>query len=200
MSLRTLGNGALNEDYVFFCKKFLPLVVGLNKFKSGWKKRTPISSLATASDEAFALLLLENSEIRWLSEHEFSLQKKTDENGVVVQNAEEEENLPRTKYTSAGQNKQQKGFTKRYGGWTRGGIDRYNQLFDMVVEDRSMNGTAFDQLIQNRLSNSVTGGEHEHVPPSAGPVIRARNHLFMKKKEAQPTIVGSEEVTGQASV
>lgn len=177
--LRAEANGKINEDYVFFCEKFLQHVVGVNKFKAGYKNKTAISSLATASDEAFALLLLENTEIRWLDEHSKNPdgEKKIDET-----------TLPRTKYTSAGQNKQQRGFTKRYGGWKLEGINRYNELFDMVVEDRTKHGIWFDAIVAKRFAHSLAEGNDDGVAHQQNVVtiVRARNHLFQKPVAPAP--------------
>lgn len=143
---KTSGND-VNENYVFFCEKFLKCVVGVQTFNSRWKKCTSVCQITTPSDEALALLLLENSEYRWTYEFE----KKEKEEEV------QESDLPKPKYTSAGKNKEQRGLTKRYGGWTEEGIQRFNQIMHMVREDRKANGRWFDEAITNRIKQkSVT--------------------------------------------
>ena len=110
LSLRKLKNNDVNESYVFFCQNFLKCVVGTQSFNKGWRHGVPIMTIATASDEAMALLLLENSEARWwIAEHS----KKNSGEKVI------EKNLLAPLHTSAGQSnkKQQKGFTRQCGGW-----------------------------------------------------------------------------------
>jgi hypothetical protein len=60
----------VNESYIFFCDNFLKCVVGLHKFNRSIKNTHKLRHIATPSDEALALLLLENSEYRWNQEFE----------------------------------------------------------------------------------------------------------------------------------
>jgi hypothetical protein len=101
--------------------------------------------IATVSDEALALLQLENSENRWTTE--FS----KNDNGQEVK----QRDLPKPLYTSGGQNKMdQKGFTKKHGGWTEEGIVRFNRLCVMIQDDRQKNGSWFDAIIKDRMERS----------------------------------------------
>jgi len=129
----------------------------------------PIMKIATASDEAMALLLLENSETRWMAEY-----GKREKGEKVV-----EKDLPVPLYTSAGQsNKQQKGFTKRYGGWSQDGINRFNQVHEMVKQDRQANGFWFDELVKKRIeANFNSNMDESGVLDGSTQVALASNDL-----------------------
>ena len=121
LSLRKLESGEINPSYVYFCQHFLKTVVGMHKFNSNWQV-TKLSDVASSSDEAFGLLLLENSEEKWTFEYE-----------KISQNIEyNEADLPSCKYTSGGNNRKQTGFTRRHRGWTQAGFVRFNALVELV--------------------------------------------------------------------
>ena len=182
--LRKLGNQQVNESYVYFCQKYLKCVVGVQAFNRGVKNKLDISQIATSSDEALALLLLENSELRWTVEYQ---QKAS--------NSVNEEQLPKTKYTCCGQKKLQKGFTRKYGGWKQEGIDRFNELTKLVRVDRKNNGVAFDKTYKGRQSNDDDDGDNGIAAPLAYTV--AANDLFlMKKPKAKVSTWRSDEDDG----
>jgi len=166
LALRKLSNGQGNEGYIFFCMKFLKCVVGVQNFKRGIKNKLKMSTIASPSDEALTLLLLENSEYRWTTELERKMK------GEEVN----EDTLHATKYTSAGQNKKQlKGFTRKYGGWLEEGIERFNELVEMVKADREENGKWFDDIVAQRRSDE---DDNDDIQMVKGSSIKAANDLF----------------------
>ena len=59
------GRTNRHNAYTFYCDYFLQCVVG----RRGWKKgvdSTEVREIATVTDEAFGLLLLENSWDKWV--------------------------------------------------------------------------------------------------------------------------------------
>ncbi len=100
--------------YIFF-DFFLPAVVGKKKYKNRVAYE-PVSKIATVSDEALAMLLLENSWEKWEDE----LDKETTDPSK----------LKPTKWTSM------KSQGKRYCGWNQDGMIRFNELCDIVKKDR----------------------------------------------------------------
>jgi hypothetical protein len=172
MALRRGVGGQINVSYIFFCEKFLKHVVGVRTFNGGWKNKATITDLATPSDEALGLLLLENSENRWIQEFEME-QRGEDECDSA---------LPKTKYTSNGDKKAKRGFTKKYGGWSNEGIDRFNELVGLVKLDRAVNGEWFDAIVLERIalnesSTEKTVGQPKHV------VTIAVNDLFGESED-----------------
>ena len=57
------------EAHAFYCHFFLPCVVGRTKWNYMMRNHKTIDSVATSSDEALGLVLLENSWNRWSWEH-----------------------------------------------------------------------------------------------------------------------------------
>lgn len=100
--------------FVFF-EFFLPGVVGKKKFKNRVDLQR-VSDIATISDEAFAILLLENSWEKW-----------TDE---VLKNTKDPEKLEMPKWTKIPDS------GKRYCGWRKEGILHFNELYKTVKQDR----------------------------------------------------------------
>lgn len=153
LALRKLPGGEVNQSYIFFCQHFLKCVVGIQKFAKQWNKQYDITDIATPSDEAMTLLLLENSDMKWTRE------------------AEKGEKLP-SKYTRTGYNKQLKGFTRRNQGWIKEGIVRFNALLAMVKQDRLENGAWFNLHVKDvmRQSHETTdeGTSLEATYPTAG--------------------------------
>jgi hypothetical protein len=171
----------INPAFLYFCFYFLKCVVGVHAFNRCMKQQMKISDVATPSDEALALLLLENSERRWTTEYLNQVAKEQ-------ANQEKPQAVPLPKYTGLGNGKQDKGFTKKFGGWTQAGIQRYNEIFDDVVNDRKHFGKTFDeyfaqwyqlQLNGSDQNNDEGGGcDHDESGGAAPSVIRARNDLF----------------------
>ena len=61
LSLCKNGRNEINKRYVFFCERYLKCVIGVKHFRRSYKKYS-LCTYVSCSDEAFALLLLENSE------------------------------------------------------------------------------------------------------------------------------------------
>lgn len=162
--LRKLSNNSPNDDYVYFCLRFLKCIVGVQAYNAGWDGDKKLSGIATPSDEALALLILENNEARWSQEFD------------MVGSDESRVTLPKAKYTSSGRNGSMKGFTKKFGGWSARGIERFNELLKLVKADRIANGEWFDNLLLERKHQ-----QQATEKPSAvlGKVpIKADNDLF----------------------
>lgn len=127
--LETLEKGRESkESYVLFCMKFLPGVTGTQHFKNGCCRKG-ITELCTISDEVMTFLILANNWEPWMAmitpAAEGDIQKKKLENCGVKQ-----------KYF-----KETKG---RGHSWSREGKIYYNEMYDMIEEDRETNGEDFD--------------------------------------------------------
>jgi hypothetical protein len=147
LGLRKLPNSTeVNQSYVYFCTHFLKCVVGIVNYKKLLGQGCKLSKVATPSDEALALLLIENSIHRWT--REFEIREVKGEQHQI-----KEDELVPSKFTSSGSNKRQKGLTKRYKGWTQAGIQRFNVLLDQVKEDRRVNGIIFDESFASILNS-----------------------------------------------
>jgi hypothetical protein len=161
---RKLNNGDVNKTYIFFCKHFLKCTVGSKKFKKG-VKTFPISKVATASDEALCLLLLENSETRWTMELEAYMEGR-------------DADIARSKYTSSGINKSMRGYTKKHSGWANQGISRFNDLVKKCKDDRNQNGTWFDKIMEKEFNGGHENGDNNSDLEHEVEIVRATNELF----------------------
>ena len=187
LGLRRLKNNEVNESYVYFCENFLKCVVGTKSFNKAWKDGVPVSQIATISDEALALLLIENSEGRWLAEV-----AKKDKGEEVF-----EKDLPPSVYTTSAshsQKKRKKGFTQRYGGWSFEGITRFIQLFEQVAQDRELNNVFFNAIVQKRAKVSK---ENDTAMCEPKKYVKALDELGFGKKNAE---VPKEISTGNGFV
>jgi len=89
-----------------------------------------LSNIASATDEAWVLLVLENSWELWNQMADYD---KRDDRLA-------KEDRKRTKWTSSAT------AAARYEGWGDYGIHAYNEFVRKVREDRSTNGKTFDAL------------------------------------------------------
>jgi len=128
------------ECFFLFCDYFLSRVVGISVWKEGCLK-TKVSQMATASDEAFALLLVENY---WESWSKIDLdQYKIETTFDVASNRKRKRKTTWGKYTKSAYG------ARRYAGWMAEGLLRFNELFEEVKADRLKNGEAVEELYIN---------------------------------------------------
>ena len=123
------------QAYTWFCEKLLRCVVGTR----AWDKACAherLSSYATITDEAFALLVFENNFSRWVDMYNKGNSKTSD-----VQ----------PKWTNGGKSAKN-GRSKMCGGWDVDGIKRYNTLFCKVEKDREDN-PAFEDAFLKRMQS-----------------------------------------------
>jgi len=126
-----------NEKCFFlFCENFLSRVVGITNWRDSCTKST-VSEMATVSDEAFAYLLVENYWNKWSALDLQTYQKEsTFENGSVKK---------KKRTATFGKYTQNAYGAKRFGGWTREGLIRFNVLYAEVKADREKNGIVVEQ-------------------------------------------------------
>jgi hypothetical protein len=111
--------------YKFFADKCLECVAG----KKAWKTKRAtetMTSATTKTDEAFALLLLENNYEIW----RHSVATTSDDGDYATETAD-----LKPKYTSG----KKAGGSRRHEGWSEAGIERFNELTELVRKDRSDN-------------------------------------------------------------
>jgi hypothetical protein len=127
------------ETYMVVYDYILPCIVGKVYWKKAVQGRLAVE-IATTSDEALALLILENSWNCWTQEASLSPGQKL----AAVETRE------RTKWTS---NSMSSG---KYEGWGTEGVPRYNVLCAAVKKDRRDN-EAFDKEYQRRCREQQEG-------------------------------------------
>jgi hypothetical protein len=134
---------------MLFCDVFLPCVVGNTDWKlnRGSKK---MSEYVTSSDEAYALLELENIWEVW-SERDAgewnksiaNRRKQTDDISVAIGDNDDRENATNERPTKlpklTGKYTGNKEKTRKHKGWSTEGMIRYREIQIMVQEDRKTN-------------------------------------------------------------
>jgi len=137
-----------NDAYYKFFDEMLSQVVG----RTVWKRDTvlkPVRKIATCSDEAFAILLIENSFDAWIKQAE-----KITPTGHIGVPPIDVGNYQsgKTRYTANGAG------TKKDKGWSEEGLKRYNELCHMVWMNRKEDHSKeFEQVYQDKLTNKMNG-------------------------------------------
>lgn len=135
----------MREDsvaYELFCEEILPCIVG----KTIWDKERAVKEIlkiASATDEAWGLLLLENSWDLW---------KKMAESEDAGEKLDKK-NRPSTKWTSTAMS------AGKYEGWGDDGIPRYNTLVKAAKEDRAKNSKFDETFLRKRKLEKEAGGK-----------------------------------------
>jgi hypothetical protein len=146
------------STYALFCAQFLRPIVGTTKWKNNFlRKRFRV--YVTISDEAFALLTLENNYNRWIDMWKTGNLKTSD---------------VEAKWTNAGQS-QANGQSKRFNGWKQDGYTRYNELYDLVEADREHEGRPGFEL---RLKEAFQAENNEKPAGSKSTSVEQTKEIF----------------------
>jgi len=141
--------------YRYFLRKFVKVVVGVGEWKSRLldKKISP-DDLCTSTDEAYALVYIEN-----IYDHCQDIFRK---NGYKIPSPRRfgkkkrfHSNIP-TKYTEGGIMFSDKTKRQKSKGWMNDGLKRFNELVDKVREDRMKNLNFMSTLVakeRKKLNN-----------------------------------------------
>jgi hypothetical protein len=126
-----------NADvYGWIVSRWMRCVVG----NAQWNKRyyrEPLSDVATGSDEAFLLIIVENNYERWMAEVREMMEDKKSTEDEEEKDAKWRAKLPPAKFTNSGTStKTGKASSKRFQGWSKEGYLRFNELHSQVKEDR----------------------------------------------------------------
>jgi hypothetical protein len=160
------------EAYTVFFDHFVPCALK----KTEWERRIAVAGTQTestdyffftVSDEAFALLLLENSYDRWFDLYKNNEGSVMQQRGVKVRRFESD--VPPL-YTRGGikyQNYQSKVGERK--GWSDDGIRRFNELYLMVKQDRMANSNFEAGWLEARKATQAEEG--------AGVVKRKRTRV-----------------------
>jgi hypothetical protein len=112
------------EAYHLFLSKLVRRVVGKSRWSNNSTKKL-VSQYVTKSDEAYALLNVENQYDRWTIFWENDSREE-----------EDKVELPGAMYTNCGQSGGGKGTNKKNDGWSTAGMNRFNELHKKITEDR----------------------------------------------------------------
>ena len=127
------------DKYKWFYTNVLSHVVGRVYWKKYEAERGGME-MATVSDEAMALLLLENGFESWMHKNLMGGSEQVSRESVPP------------KYTV----REKDGSTKEFKGWSDDGLERFNELCQEVTEDRTKNGKKFDDTYKVTRRRGVT--------------------------------------------
>jgi len=154
-------------DYITFLRRFVKQVVGAHEWNSRlMDPKLDPDKLFTPSDEAFALLVLENNYIRWLdifeqNNHKMPLPARQEPDQQVKKKFLS--NVP-PEFTSGG-NKFHSPPKNRTKGWSKDGIDRFNQHYQQVLRDRR----DYPSFNEEFITNERKGQEQEKTKVKPAP-------------------------------
>jgi hypothetical protein len=137
-----------NDDggkYTTFFERFVVHVVGAAKFRSKVLVQF-LSNFVTVGDEAFALLVLENCEDKWMDMHSNKITKSKMTN----------------KYTDGGSSVKS-GRSRMLKGWSNKGLNRFNELFKMVRKDRARKDVTFEGEFLNKMRDKCNGRKRKRM-------------------------------------
>ena len=181
--------------YSVFFEQFMPCVTKKTVFQRQVLVATNDSTLCTVSDEAFALLLLENNYDRWVDIYRLQKGEVTPKRGQ--KRREFESDVP-TKYTKGGIVYNQTEKKEDPKGWSSEGIKRFNELFDSVKQDRKAHKTFIKTWLTNKRTQ-LMGKTHSRKRKQPQP--QARIELLESDDDvniddaASATIHGAEQDT-----
>ena len=144
-------SGRTHDCFEDFYKYFVPSVVGKNKFKAHMEAPGNIDSvMCTVSDEACALLLLENNYDRWTDVHKNKMEGSTLTDPALEHSDDKRkrkwESNVSPKYTDGGIIYTDSR-TKSHKGWKDAGIQRFNQLCGWVQDNRKSHPDVVPALV-----------------------------------------------------
>ena len=176
--------------YVDFVTYYVGAVVGLRHFEKH-KCHKLYREYVTISDEAFAILTLENNWDRWMAMAE------TDE--WTTAPVPTKWTVTRDRTASAAKKARDKesetghAQARRYRGWSAHGINRYNQLYDEIEAERlSTRADTFEaNLLRHfqRVETETNSKKRKGVPKDAPPMPMPRHGLW-----SNDTIVSSARI------
>jgi hypothetical protein len=173
--------------YKVFFDNFLPCVIKKSVFDHQVDVATNDRTLCTVSDEAFALLLLENSFDRW--QDIYRLQK-----GVVTpkRGQKRQSDVP-TRYTKGGIVYDKTVKNKDPKGWSAEGILRYNELYAMVKENRKTNRSFTTNWLVKKKENQLDAVQ---TRKRKRPQQQARNELLDSEDDNSGNESASANING----
>ena len=142
------------DDFTKFCDYFLSCVVGRSSYKQNMAAMT-ITDLATSSDEAFAILCIENNIDVW--EYNCAIEKA--KQSVEPLPEDERSKKPVPKYT--GNSVEDTG--GKHQGWSEEGISRFNELHNSI-ESKRLNTVQLEEDFRNqKMQEKLQGKKRKRI-------------------------------------
>ena len=144
-----------HEAMTEFCERFLPCVVGKWKYKRE-KVAEKVSRIATRSDEAFALLILDNVWEMVMREdiEGWKRRKYESKNGRGSTTNTEGGTRRKSRMGKYTQNSEQ---ASKYNRWTPSGLNKFNAYMEKIERIRETS-KSFDDKYQEWCKSRIAGG------------------------------------------
>ena len=146
------------DDFQWYCDNFLSVVVGRQAFNKQ-KFKMLVSKMATRSDEALMLIIVENSIERWTNEFKHP--------------AADAKTWGDPKYTKSDKNE-----TRKHRGWSEEGIVRFNKYLKEYVPASRQTSEALEEELKDTYCNKHGTGT---VDGAQTPTAHSNKvHAFME--------------------
>ena len=153
--------------YIDFVQFYVSGVIGLRYFEKH-KCQKLYRNYVTVSDEAFAILTIENNWDRWIAMAGTEEWKTSPVPTKWTVTRTKADNAKQKATTTGSQNSEPT--ARRFRGWSSEGIQRYNQLFDEIKAERQTGrAKRFEEKLLEHFQHKKAKGNKKH-----------------KKKEQQP--------------
>ena len=158
-----------------------------NKCDKKWEKMsddTPTSELCTISDEAFVKVLLLNNWSMWIEINNKSDNKWRSDK----RNGPKLEVEAKPKFSSK---TSKRGETSQFKGWTSEGVELFNKIYALVLQDRETNGTNDQEWIKDTLKEYYERKKKQSRKRKAGVVAMSG----FNEDEVRKNAVTLDEIT-----
>ena len=182
------------EAYTVFLDRFVSLVVHKHKFRAAVRQASGSEEVCTASNEAIGLLLLENSWEPWMDIVTRTKHKQTYKKQRV---GSDWQCKKPTMYTGRNPSKEERNIRQGDRGWTRSGVQRFNDLLAQVQADRQANSSFIRKYILDHHAAAQGSGRHRARIVAPPPLLLAQNELASRPQAARDR--QEEKMRGQAA-
>jgi hypothetical protein len=208
-------NFLMYQDFVSF---YVSPVIGLRRFEKD-KCSQLYSRYATVSDEAFAVLTLENNWDRWMSmavakhwkdsavrtKYTVTRDKPESGNGGSKKKRKKNDKTPHPATTESEEPEAQEPEAapqaRRYRGWSAHGINRYNQLFDQIEKERATpRGKQFEErLLAFYREKAEADTKQRKVNKVPAPSLPMPRHQLWSTATVTATVADKAKKSDQSS-
>jgi hypothetical protein len=155
--------------YTEFADRMIRAVNGKSRYDPS-SSTTLLDDLVPPSQEAFALLLYKNGYENWLWMHNHACM--TSDGSDVTVGGEDEVGCPSYMYT-----RRRGDMTSRNGGWTRDGMDLFNELYRKVRADRLNDNGAFAKVYREHKARLLLGKKRKRSCTTRQDPVAVSNDL-----------------------
>jgi hypothetical protein len=155
--------------YTEFVDRMIRAVNGKSRYDPS-SSTTLLDDLVPPSQEAFALLLYKNGYENWLWMHNHACMTSDGSDVTVGEN--DEVGCPSYKYT-----RRRGDLTSRNGGWTREGMNLFNELYRKVRADRLNDNGAFAKVYREHKARLLIGKKRKRGCTTRQEAVAVSNDL-----------------------